>query len=108
MAGISSSRRRDAQPRYQAAGRVGVVRFDGKDDHLELLGPGRLLDDFTIFLVVAPRSNPGGFSAFLAGQPAGWTRLRRRVQSRPGAVGLNPLRDAQPRRTRILRSLGPS
>lgn len=64
-------RRRDAQPRYQAAGRMAVVRFDGKDDHLELLGPGRLLDDFTIFLVVAPRSNPGGFSAFLAGQPAG-------------------------------------
>jgi putative heme-binding domain-containing protein len=62
---------RDAQPRFIQTGNRAVVRFDGKDDFLELTQPGRSLDVFTVFIVAAPRSNAGGFRAFLAAHEAG-------------------------------------
>ncbi|MBC7819773.1 MAG: hypothetical protein IAG10_23055, partial [Planctomycetaceae bacterium] len=36
-----------------------VLRFDGEDDHLRVLGVKRKLTDFTLFLVAAPHSNFG-------------------------------------------------
>jgi putative heme-binding domain-containing protein len=62
---------RDAQPRFVQSGDRTVVRFDGKDDFLELTQPGRSLDAFTAFIVAAPRSNVGFFRAFLAAHEAG-------------------------------------
>lgn len=62
---------RDSQPRFVQAGERSVVRFDGKDDFLELTQPGRALQAFTAFIVAAPRSNPGTFRAFLAAHEAG-------------------------------------
>jgi hypothetical protein len=61
----------DAQPRFVTAGARAAVRFDGKDDCLGLTGLRRTLDAFTLFLVAAPRSNPGGFRGFLAAHQAG-------------------------------------
>src|SRR5205085_2044395 len=40
--------------------------FDGEDDHLRLTGGTEELKAFTVFLVVAPRSNPGDFRGFFA------------------------------------------
>jgi putative heme-binding domain-containing protein len=46
-------------------------RFDGIDDHLEKAAAGLRLEDFTVLVVAAPRSNAGGFRAFLAGSESG-------------------------------------
>lgn len=55
-----------AQPRYLAAGEKAVVRFDGKNTCLGLTGVNRRVDEFTVFLVAAPRANLGDYRAFLA------------------------------------------
>ncbi len=60
-----------SQPRFIQAGTQAVVRFDGKDDCLNLGGPQRTLDTFTVFFVAAPRSNLGGFRAFLSANQIG-------------------------------------
>lgn len=56
----------DAQPRWLKAGDVGVVRFDGLDDHLRADKQGAELRSLTMLAVVVPRQNLGGFRAFLA------------------------------------------
>ncbi len=43
-----------------------VVRFDGEDDHLRVLGVNRKLTDFTLFVVAAPHSNLGGYRGLFA------------------------------------------
>ena len=42
------------------------MRFDGEDDHLRLTGGKDELKAFTVFVVLAPRRNPGGFRGFFA------------------------------------------
>ncbi|MAG94941.1 MAG: hypothetical protein CMJ48_14535, partial [Planctomycetaceae bacterium] len=49
-----------------AAGAGWVVRFDGEDDHLRVLGMNRRYTSFTLFVVAAPHSNSGRFRGFLA------------------------------------------
>jgi putative heme-binding domain-containing protein len=60
-----------SQPRFISAGPQAVIRFDGKDDFLGLAGLKRRLDSCTMFLVAAPRSNPGYFRGFFAANAAG-------------------------------------
>ena len=48
-----------------------VVRFDGKDDFLANSGLDRSTRALTLFVVAAPRANPGMFSAFFAANAAG-------------------------------------
>ncbi|MCI0703460.1 MAG: hypothetical protein L0241_20465 [Planctomycetia bacterium] len=56
-----------AQPTLVRVGEgVAVVRFDGEDDYLRLMGGKDELKAFTVFIVVAPRTNGGGFRGFLA------------------------------------------
>src|SRR5262249_32105214 len=55
-----------AQPRLVKTGELAVVRFDGTDDWLGLSGLKRRLDEMTVFVVAAPRSNAGYFRGFLA------------------------------------------
>ncbi|HEV3121792.1 MAG TPA: ThuA domain-containing protein [Isosphaeraceae bacterium] len=62
---------RASQPHFFAVDAKAALRFDGGDDCLELLGSGQAVDEFTVFLVAAPHSNPGGFAGFLAAHPAG-------------------------------------
>ncbi|HEV3164087.1 MAG TPA: ThuA domain-containing protein [Isosphaeraceae bacterium] len=59
-----------AQPRWLSQSGKAAVRFDGKDDCLESIGAALALDRFSVFLVVAPRTNAGGFIGFLAGNEA--------------------------------------
>jgi putative heme-binding domain-containing protein len=58
-------------PRYLLAGELAAVRFDGTDDSLGLTGLNRAIDDLTVFLVAAPRSNLGGFRGFLCSNETG-------------------------------------
>jgi putative heme-binding domain-containing protein len=62
---------KDVQPKYVPAGNRAAVRFDGTDDFFGASPSRRTLDTFTAFVVAAPRSNAGGFRAFLAGQTLG-------------------------------------
>jgi putative heme-binding domain-containing protein len=55
-----------AMPRYVVMGRTAVVRFDGIDDCLLRDGALPPADALTILVAAAPRSNAGGFRAFLA------------------------------------------
>src|SRR5262245_18859556 len=56
----------DARPTRLPAGGSAVVRFDGLDDHLRAVKQGAELEAFTVFVVAAPRLNPGGFRGVLA------------------------------------------
>jgi hypothetical protein len=49
----------DARPTRLPAGYSAVVRFDGLDDHLRAVKQAAELTTFTLFLVAAPRQNPG-------------------------------------------------
>ncbi len=55
-----------ARPAVVKVGDAAVVRFDGEDDHLRLTGGKDELKAFTVFVVVAPRTNPGYFRGFFA------------------------------------------
>ncbi len=59
--------RAEAQPVYID----GALRFDGASTFLERAGAAARLEDFTLFIVAAPFSNPGGFRAFLAAHEQG-------------------------------------
>jgi hypothetical protein len=68
-----SSAHRDAiqtdtakQPMLVKVGDAQVVRFDGEDDHLRVLNVKQKLSAFTLFMVAAPHSNPGGFRGIFA------------------------------------------
>ncbi len=74
----ASGQRRDlkqdvgnSQPHLLQLGEAAIVRFDGVDDHLRLIGQGAELKSLTIFLVAAPRQNPGAFRGLLALNRAG-------------------------------------
>jgi len=58
--------REDARPVRLPAGESAVVRFDGQDDHLRGTKLNAQAASFTMFVVAAPRHNPGGFRAVLA------------------------------------------
>jgi putative heme-binding domain-containing protein len=60
-----------ARPRSVRVGDDWVVRFDGIDDYLRLTGQSDELSAFTVVIVAAPRSNPGGFRGLLAFNAAG-------------------------------------
>ena len=55
----------DARPRLITSAGGAFVRFDGKDDFLSA-APGIYKQGMTVFLVAAPRQNPGGFRGFFA------------------------------------------
>jgi putative heme-binding domain-containing protein len=55
-----------SRPTVLRVGDATVIRFDGDDDHLRLTGQAGELPAFTVFIVVAPRANPGDFRGFLA------------------------------------------
>ena len=64
-------RKSEAQPLFVSVAGRSVLRFDGKDDCLERSGLNVRLSAATIFLVAAPRSNSGGYRAFISGNQTG-------------------------------------
>ncbi|CAN5140711.1 hypothetical protein BH23VER1_BH23VER1_04330 [soil metagenome] len=61
----------DARPHFQAGGGEAFLRFDGADDFLSLSRGRELSPELTVFVLAAPRGNPGGFSALFATAEAG-------------------------------------
>ena len=55
----------NARPRLVMSAGGAFVRFDGKDDFLRA-APGIYKQGMTVFIVAAPRQNPGGFRGFFA------------------------------------------
>jgi putative heme-binding domain-containing protein len=60
-----------ARPRLVLVGDRPVVRFDGVDDHLRVVGLERRTDAATVFIVAAPTSNLGLFRGLLAANATG-------------------------------------
>ena len=56
----------DAQPRWQQTAGGAFVRFDGKDDWLGAANLGAGFEKATVFVVAAPRANPGFFRGFVS------------------------------------------
>lgn len=74
----ASGKRRDvrqtlkgAQPRRLAVGGSLVVRFDGLDDVLRSVGQLEAVPGFTLFAVLSPQADRGGFVGFLSFNAAG-------------------------------------
>ncbi|HVV01818.1 MAG TPA: hypothetical protein VHH88_10685, partial [Verrucomicrobiae bacterium] len=55
-----------ARPKFVRAAAGALVRFDGVDDFMASTGASREMNEATIFILAAPRSNKNPFSAFLA------------------------------------------
>src|SRR5262249_19656297 len=56
-----------ARPTVVKVGDATIVRFDGIDDHMRLINQkGEELKAFTVFIVAAPRANPGDFRGLFA------------------------------------------
>ncbi|HSQ58494.1 MAG TPA: hypothetical protein VLM40_22425, partial [Gemmata sp.] len=55
-----------ARPTLVKSGNSTVVRFDGDDDYLRFTGGNAELNEFTAYIVVAPRRNLGAFTGFFA------------------------------------------
>jgi putative heme-binding domain-containing protein len=56
-----------AQPTVVKVGEAKVVRFDGVANHMRIINQkGDDLKTFTVFIVAAPRANPGDFRGFFA------------------------------------------
>ena len=60
-----------SRPVFRAEEAEAFVRFDGKDDFLSISGPKRRAMELTVFVLAAPRSNPGKFSGMFASAVAG-------------------------------------
>jgi putative heme-binding domain-containing protein len=60
---------RGAMPIFHTDGTNAWVRFDGTDDFLAARAADLRPTNLTLFLVVAPRDNPGGFSALFSAAP---------------------------------------
>ena len=60
-----------SRPTFLAAGEAAAIRFDGLDDCLSATGPKQGVEEFTIVLLAAPRSNSGVFRALLAANETG-------------------------------------
>lgn len=61
----------NSRPVYRSDGESAMVRFDGKDDFLALLGTSWKFPEATLFILAAPRGNPGGFSGMFGAAAAG-------------------------------------
>jgi putative heme-binding domain-containing protein len=74
----ASGRQRDARqpiptarPELIRVGSSALFRFDGVDDHFRVTGLDCTLEPARVFVVAAPRENPGGFRALLAANEVG-------------------------------------
>ncbi|HKX63340.1 MAG TPA: hypothetical protein VJS65_15890, partial [Verrucomicrobiae bacterium] len=56
----------EARPVFVTDGTTAYVKFDGKDDFLSLAGVRPSASELTIFILAAPRTNGGSFSALFA------------------------------------------
>ena len=55
-----------SQPTLVRVGESWVMRFDGDDDHFRLTNTGVQLNAASVFMVVAPHTNPGDYRGFFS------------------------------------------
>ncbi len=61
----------ERRPQFYGGSEAAFFRFDGKDDFFTLTGPRKLAPSATVFVLAAPKANPGQFSALFACAEAG-------------------------------------
>lgn len=61
----------DQAPRMVRSGDARALRFDGRDDRLAVRGSDLVVREYTVLVVVAAQSNPGGFRGFLSANAPG-------------------------------------
>lgn len=61
----------ERRPQFFGGPEAAFFRFDGKDDFFTLTGPRKLAPSATIFVLAAPKSNPGNFCGMVATAEAG-------------------------------------
>ncbi|MBX9580780.1 MAG: ThuA domain-containing protein [Gemmataceae bacterium] len=83
----------DARPTFLKVGDAGLVRFDGMDDHLRATGQAGEVRDFTLFVVLAPRTNGGDFRGFIGTNAAGGRDYQTGLTVGFGAAGTPRLAD---------------
>ncbi len=59
------------RPLFHSDGEAAFIKFDGKNDFLLVAGAPETTAALTIFVLAAPRTNAGGFSAFLGAARTG-------------------------------------
>lgn len=60
-----------ARPTAVAVGDARILRFDGVDDHLRVIGTGMKAESLTLFIIAAPHANPGDFRGLFAANAPG-------------------------------------
>src|SRR4030095_4350278 len=60
-----------ARPLFKAGVGDAFCSFDGRDDFLTITTPGHSSSNLTLFVLAAPRTNAGGFSALFSTTAAG-------------------------------------
>lgn len=61
----------EARPIFRSAAGEAFLRFDGKNDFIPLFSRAKGVRELTVFILAAPRSNPGNFSALFSCAAAG-------------------------------------
>jgi putative heme-binding domain-containing protein len=56
----------ERRPIFVSRSDATYLQFDGKDDFLSLTGPGGAFEEITVFVLAAPKTNPGNFSGLFA------------------------------------------
>ena len=60
----------DCRPTLVTDGKFAFLRFDGRDDFLFLKNQGEMTPEMTLFVLAAPKANPGLFSGIFASAAA--------------------------------------
>ena len=60
----------DCRPTLVTDGKFAFLRFDGRDDFLFLKNQGEMISEMTLFVLAAPKANPGLFSGIFASAAA--------------------------------------
>lgn len=80
-----------ARPVFRTDGREAFLRFDGKDDHFAISGAKRRSKELTIFILAAPRANPGLFSGLFGTAVAGQNDYTSGINLDQGPAGTREL-----------------
>ena len=62
----ASQLRLESRPILRVGEAAAFLRFDGKDDFLPVAGPARSIEAMTVFVLAAPKANPGFFTALFS------------------------------------------
>ena len=97
-----------ARPKLMKVGGIGIVRFDGIDDHFRAVKQATTLDSFTIVIVAVAAAEHRRFSRVPGTQCGERARLHERTEHRPRAVAHGAVFGTQRGRPRVRRRPKPA